>query len=279
MKYGLSMLAEIDAMLRGRRRILIASDYDGTLSAIANTPSEAHVTAAMFEVLRRVETSEGLTLVVLTGRSIEDIRRMLPLDIVFAGNHGLEIAGGGLCFEHEEARQLRPTIERACEALRSGLSRWPNAWVENKGLTATLHFRAVPRHSQRALLLAARQSLAQFGPELALRVGNRTLEVRPRVSWDKGRALGYIRRKAGPFDACICLGDERTDESMFQVNEEGLNIRVGGSAPTCAAHYLKDPTDVAILLSHIVDATVRIAQDVPPRAVPVGAALRIAPAR
>lgn len=254
MTHCLSVLAEMDAMLRGNGRILIASDFDGTLCAIARTPSEACVSGAMVEVLRRVTACESLELAVITGRSIADIRRSLPLDIVFAGNHGLEIAGRGLCFEHAEARRLRPAIESACETLRVALHEWPSAWVEDKGLTATLHFRAIAPHQHRALLLAARRSLAQYGPELALRVGNHALEVRPGVSWDKGKALRHIQANAGPFGACICLGDERTDESMFRVNERGLNIRVGGTASSCAAHYLENPDEAAILLSHIVDA-------------------------
>jgi trehalose-6-phosphatase len=73
MKYCLSTFPEIDAMLRGKGRILIASDFDSTLCPSADTPSDARVTAAMFEVLRRATACERLTLALIIGRSMADV--------------------------------------------------------------------------------------------------------------------------------------------------------------------------------------------------------------
>lgn len=253
MKYCLAALGEIDAMLRGAERVLIATDFDGTLCPIADSPAEVWVASATLEVLRRAAANPCLTLAVISGRGLEDVRRRLPLDIVFAGNHGLEISGGGLEFEHEEARQLRPAVAGACEALQQGMQKWSSAWVEDKGLSATLHFRKVDRRQHPALLFTARQCLRPFGAQLALRAGNRALEIRPRVAWDKGSALRFIQQTSGPFDLCVSLGDDRTDETMFRANGGALNIRVGAEKPSAATHYLRDTAEVAILLSHVVD--------------------------
>ncbi|HTW63477.1 MAG TPA: trehalose-phosphatase [Bryobacteraceae bacterium] len=253
MKYCLSVLSEIDSRLAGAARILVATDFDGTLCPIVETPSEARLAPATIEILRHVMACPQLTLAVISGRALADVRRRLPFDIVVAGNHGLELAGGGLDFEHAGARDLRPMLARACEALTALLRDWPAAWIEDKGLSATLHFRKVDPRNHNPLLFAARRALGGFGKQLALRAGKMALEVRPRVSWDKGSALGYIRENAGPFDACICLGDDQTDESMFRANPGGVNIRIGCSIGTAASHYLAGPNEVAILLSHIVD--------------------------
>jgi trehalose 6-phosphate phosphatase len=253
MKYCLSVLPEIDARLERAERVLIATDFDGTLCPIVDTPSEACLAPATIEILRHAMACPRLTLAVISGRALSDVRRRLPLDVIFAGNHGLELAGGGLDFEHAGAHQLRPSVAGACEALRSLLSNWPDAWIEDKGLTATLHFRKVDQRQHNPLLFAARRALGSFGTQLALRVGKMALEVRPRVQWDKGNALQYIREKAGPFQACICIGDDLTDESMFRENRDEVNIRIGCSRMTAATHYLARPNEVAILLSHIVD--------------------------
>ena len=253
MKYCLAVLAEVDAILRGSGRVLIASDFDGTLCPIAPTPSEVAVAPATLEILRRAAACPRLSLAVISGRELSDIRRRVPLEIVFAGNHGLEVSGRGIDFEHEGARQLRASLTGACEALGAVLREWPAAWIEDKGLSATLHFRQVQPHHDHALLFAARRALSAGGSQLALRVGNRALELRPKVPWEKGHALEYIREKAGPFEGCICLGDDTTDESMFRANRDQLNIRIGRSARTAATHYLQDPGEVTILLSHIVD--------------------------
>ena len=42
----------------------------------------------------------------------------LPFDIAFAGNHGLEIAGGGLDFEHPRLGSFDSAMPRVHEALR-----------------------------------------------------------------------------------------------------------------------------------------------------------------
>jgi trehalose 6-phosphate phosphatase len=253
MKYCLSVLPEIDARLEGSERVLIATDFDGTLCPIVETPSEAHLAPSTFEILRHAMACPRLTLAVISGRALEDVRRRVPLDIVFAGNHGLELDGGGITFEHTEARRLRPTVIGACEALADALRDWPAAHVEDKGLSATLHFRKVDRRQHSSLLFAARRALGTFGQQLALRAGKMALEVRPKVSWDKGNALEHIREKAGPFHACICIGDDQTDESMFRANRDGINIRVGTGRATAATHYLQGPGEVTILLSHIAD--------------------------
>lgn len=253
MKYCLSMLREVDTVLRGPGRVLIATDFDGTLCPIADTPSEVHLRPATLEILRHATTCPRLTMAVISGRALADIRHRLPLNMVFAGNHGLEIAGGGIIFEHDGARQVRPAVAGACEALTGLLPQWPAAWVEDKGLSATLHFRQVDQRHHNTLLHAARHCVGAFGPQLSLRVGKRALEVRPKVQWDKGSAFEYIRERAGPFDACICLGDDRTDESMFRANRGQLNVRIGCALGSAATHYLSDPTEAIILLSHIVD--------------------------
>ncbi len=253
MTYCLSALADIDKMLEEAQRVLIATDFDGTLCPIAQAPSEVHLAPATLEILRHLAACPRITLAVISGRGLEDVRRRLPLDVIFAGNHGLELSGCGFAFEHATARELRPSIAKACEILTEALCQWPPAWVEDKGLSATLHFRKVDPRYHNSLLLAARRALGVLGRDVALRVGRLALEIRPRVQWDKGSALEYIQERAGPFDACVCLGDDRTDESMFCANSGQLNIRVGRLTGSAATHYVTDPTEVAILLSHIVD--------------------------
>ncbi len=253
MNYCLSALAETDRRLRDAKRILLATDFDGTVCPIAEDPSAVRVAPSMNAILRQAAACSKLTLAVISGRALADIKRRLSFEIAIAGNHGLEITGAGLDFEHSGARQLRPTLAAACGALTGILHEWPAAWVEDKGLSATLHFRQVEERHHRSLLFKARRTLGAFGSQLALRVGKRALEVRPNVSWDKGSALRYIQREAGPFQACICLGDDRTDENMFRANEGQLNIRIGRDRATAATHYLTSPAEVAILISHIVD--------------------------
>lgn len=253
MKLGLSLLAAVDSILRRPGRILIASDFDGTLCPLVERPSDAVMAPSMAAVVNQILTFPRFTLAVITGRRLTDIEGRCPAGAVFAGNHGLEIRGANLHFEHEGARSLRPVIAESCEALQAATAPWPAAWVEDKDLTATLHFRKVQPIYRETLLYAARKTLGAFGPKIAMRAGRDALEIRPRVSWDKGSALGCIYEQVGSFDACITLGDDRTDESMFRAACCDVSVRVGCSRTTAASFCLSEPDDVSQLFSHIVE--------------------------
>lgn len=252
----ISIVRELHATL-GNGRLLIATDFDGTLCPIAETASRARLSPVAEQMLCAAAACDRIVPAVITGRSLADIRRWIPSGIVLAGNHGLEIAGRGLAFKHGGACELRPCIAGACDAFGPVVRHWPTAWIEDKRLSATLHFRKVHESHHKALRRMARQCLRPFGSRLALRAGKLAMEVRPSVRWDKGSAVEYIRQRTGAFAACVCIGDDATDETMFRANRDGLNIRVGRSSRTAATYRLQDPSEVATLLGHLVELCTR----------------------
>ena len=208
---------------------------------------------ALLDTLERAAMSQFLTVAVISGRAVGDLQSRLPLDIFFAGNHGLQITGRGLNYVHPGARQLRFSLSGACESLARIVHQWPGAWIENKGLSATLHFREVEPCHHAALLVAVGNALTGLGRHLDLSAGKLAVEIRPNVCWDKGSALRYIQNQAGPFDLCIGLGDDPGDEAMFRANYGQFNIRVGSVRLAGATHSLADPGEVAALLAKIVE--------------------------
>lgn len=250
-RYCLFNLSQLDEALAGAERILIAADFDGTLCAIAESPEHAVLTPAMAGILRTLRQSPRIVLAVISGRALADVALRVPYADIIAGNHGLEIRGDGIAFRHPEADLSRPCLERACNELRQLAERWPGAWVEDKQLTATLHFRKVDVAHHQELMRAARGRISQVSPALGMRAGRKALEIHPRVGWDKGSALQYIQLKTG-CGKCLAIGDDRTDEAMFRANSTGINVRIGSGNGTAAKHHLSDPAEVALLLAHIV---------------------------
>ena len=251
MKHYLSSLGAIEDAVCSAERILIACDFDGTLCPIESSPAAVQLPETAAECLRRLTESEGVTLAIISGRSLEDLSQRVPLDLICAGNHGLEIRCDGVIFKQAGAVHLEPQMRVACEALGDVVSGWPGAWVENKGLSATVHYRNLESPLTPSLLYSVRRKLAQLGGPFSYRAGKKAFELRPKVAWDKGSALRYIQERSGPFDLCICIGDDRTDESMFRANCGQLNIRVGCGRPSAATLYVSDPGETAILLDHV----------------------------
>jgi trehalose-phosphatase len=232
--------------------LLIATDFDGTLCPIAAAPAAITVPRRTQELLRDLAAADENTVAIVTGRALADIQNRLAIDAVFAGNHGLEISGRGLRFQHPAAQSAREMLSSICASLQVSLDCWEGAWIEDKGLTATVHYRRVREQDQNTVLLAVRAHMLRFEPMFGVRGGRKSIEIYPSVGWGKGDAVQYIREQLGLESAlCICLGDDETDESMFSAFADHICIRVTLDAPTRAPYYLDDCSEVSALLEHL----------------------------
>src|SRR5690606_23488960 len=78
-------------------RMLVAVDFDGTLTPIVAHPAGAMLPPRAREVLERLGARPDPDVAVVSGRALEDVRERSALDgIYYAGNHGMEIEGPGI---------------------------------------------------------------------------------------------------------------------------------------------------------------------------------------
>lgn len=120
-------------------------DYDGTLAPIVEDPAAAQMGPAMQHVLTALAQHPRYHLSIVSGRALADLRtRVGGKGLYLAGNHGLEIEGPGICYQHPEVWRLRPELDALAQAMKGDLEAIPGAWVEDKGLTLSVHFRRVP---------------------------------------------------------------------------------------------------------------------------------------
>src|SRR5262249_12058786 len=151
-----------------------------------------------------------------------------------------------------------PQLATLVQALRHDLQAVPGAWVEDKGLTLTVHMRRVPATEVPTVQYRVR-CLVQAAPEarrLTLRPGKAVVEVRPAVPWDKGTAVRWLleqwQRERPTQRGCpVYIGDDETDEDAFQaLGATGLGIVVGCERHHSAAHYaVASPAQVAQFLA------------------------------
>jgi trehalose 6-phosphate phosphatase len=252
MRHVLSELDSLDRALAGAERVFIATGFDGTLCPIAESPGGVMIPAAMQTILNRLIGSDRVVLAILSGRTLIDLMSRVPIPAIFGGDHGLEIRGPDVYLEHPEARRLRPLLTAACHDLKLAVARWAGAWVEEKNLTATVHFRRVDPVLRQSVARDVRHAMGRFGLNFGMRAGDRTIEVHPRVGWNKGAAVTWIRQKLRlQNDPCICIGRDPTDEAMFLANANQTNIRVGACGRTATKLYVSEPFEVGAVLSHI----------------------------
>ena len=79
---------------------------------------------------------------VISGRSVTNVKEMVGIEgITYAGNHGLEIIHpDGTRFSHPVPAELEARVAALLGRLQQECCQ-EGAWVENKGVLLTYHFR------------------------------------------------------------------------------------------------------------------------------------------
>lgn len=230
-------------------RVFLALDFDGTLAPIVGRPEDAALPAATASLLRVLAASEPVTLAIASGRAIPDLRRLVALDCFYIGNHGLEIEGPGLSFVHPDALLRRSMLHCACADLDAALGGLDGAFLERKGLSATVHFRQVDEDLHGRVRGAVFSAIRPYSACLGVVPARKALEIRPLVAWSKGAALQFVIERSGSArPLVICAGDDDTDETMFRADPEAISIHVGSDRETSAHYTLPGPAELASFL-------------------------------
>lgn len=244
----------------GRDRLAVLLDFDGTLAEITDRPDEARLDPGLRELLERLSHNPRVLVAVISGRALEDIRRRIGLEhILYAGNHGLELAGPGWTLAHDAAMEAQGLVGACCDRLSIRLRDVHGALVENKGLSASVHFRLVPGKQIEAVRRIVLEEIERVSAgRLEARGGKMVLEILPVLDWDKGRAARWLLEHAlgdGWEARCavVYVGDDSTDEDAFvALAENGITIRVSPHPqPTAARYQVRTVGDVGRLLEAI----------------------------
>ncbi len=100
-------LPEIASRIDRAESILLGLDFDGTLTPIRPRPEEVVLPEPVRAVLARLAGLPRVTLMIVSGRSLGDVASRVGLpQLIYAGNHGLEIRGPGLVFVEPTAALL-----------------------------------------------------------------------------------------------------------------------------------------------------------------------------
>jgi trehalose-phosphatase len=248
--------------------ILLGLDFDGTLAPIAPRPADAVLPPETVAILSSLAASEQVSVAILSGRSIASLKAKTSLDVIYCGNHGLEIEGPGISFLHEGATLLRNTLDLACWDLEAAFQGVCGVLVERKGLTATVHHRHAPAELDGWIEATVRLVLQPYSARLSIRAALESWEIRPSVAWNKGSALKLLAdRMATARLTVVCAGDDATDEDMFRVLPDAISIRVGASAPTGALYHVGGPPELLQFL-RFLESAVRAGPALPSRAAP-----------
>ena len=199
----------------------VLTDIDGTLAPIVPTPDMSEVSDEFKESLQRL-SSEYLLVAAISGRKTQDALGLIGLeDIVYFGNHGFEILRDGEVEVIPEALPYLERVEELEQLAREELAP-EGAFVEEKGITASVHYRNVPQEVGERCVEFVKGEGARLG--LRITIGRGVVEARPPIRADKGTAVRTLVEEYRPEKAMF-IGDDTTDLDAFRelekLREEG----------------------------------------------------------
>ena len=224
-------------------RVLLAFDYDGTLAPLVDDRAHAPMRTRTRALLRKL--CHRFRCAVISGRARQDVSRYLRSVTMFAvvGNHGMEPG--------PDRGSAQLAVRRWRGYLSSRLAAQPGVFIEDKGLSLTIHYR---RATQKRQALAAIGDAVGELSSARLIGGKDVVNVLPEGAPHKGLALENLRRRAGR-DTAIYVGDDQTDEDVFGYRAPWplLGIRVGRSRATSASYYIRGQEEIDLLLRALLD--------------------------
>lgn len=224
-------------------------DFDGTLSAIVETPDEARPATGAPEVLRFLAERFAVVAVV-SGRPASQLLEWLGPEVEIWGLHGAERVSAGEVKLSEDAASYAATMRQVLNEARAAAANGPEGvLVEDKGVVVGLHYRKARdrKEAERWLLeLAGNLSVAH---DLRVAPGRLVLELRPPVEFSKKAVVLRRTREAG-LRAVAFAGDDLVDlpgfDALDELSEAGLEtlrIAVGSEE---APRALMDRADIAV---------------------------------
>lgn len=229
--------------------IFLFLDYDGTLTPIVDSPEKAVMSEDMRSLIIRLK--EIISVAIVSGRSLDDLLNLVKIEkMIYAGNHGAEIWDGNKLVIGQQLTNSKQVLKKIINELKESLSSVQGAIVEDKGITASIHFRMVDDRDLCKLFDIFWSTADSYKGLFRITSGKKVLEIRPYGIWNKGDAVKWIWENFGKKRVPIYIGDDTTDEDAFKVIKgKGIGICIGRSLNT--DYYLKTQGEVKRLLKWI----------------------------
>lgn len=242
---ALSRLAETE-------HLLLALDFDGTLSPLINEPLEARMSSEARAAVEELLDAPDTTVALVSGRSMKDLRHIAEHSedsrLLLAGSHGVEywtpeagyaeLAGAADDIALRDQLYARARTEFADAA---------GVYVEPKTFGFGIHTRVADSETAERANTVVDALVSAQAPHWRRRTGHNIREFSFRHE-GKDTAVSNLRESTGAT-AVLFAGDDVTDEDAFaHLGPDDVGIRVG-AGPTAATMTVPGIPTLAAVLS------------------------------
>ncbi|MGA7203381.1 MAG: trehalose-phosphatase [Specibacter sp.] len=246
-------LAAAIARIAKTPHLLVALDFDGTMSPLVPRPEDARPLPASAAALAALAALPGTTTALVSGRALASLREVAtpPEPTLLVGSHGAEVWLGAGSPGLELTQSQAVALSWARALVESATAAHPGTSAELKPAGAVLHYRQASPEAGSAAAAELRAALAQE-PGIFVTEGKMVLEISV-VKANKGKSLAMLRTTTGAT-AMIFAGDDVTDEHGFEIlGKDDVGIKVG-TGTSAAAFRIDSPASLPAVLELLLAA-------------------------
>jgi trehalose 6-phosphate phosphatase len=246
--------AELTRWASEAQQVWLFLDYDGTLADFAPTPDTIVPDPEVIRLLERLTRQPGIRVTVLSGRRLEHVRLLLPLEGMFlAGTYGIELrTPTGEAIQRVNYNVIRPHLEAIKPEWTQIIGEREGFFLEDKGWALALHARFAQDQEAEGVLTQAMQAVSAELLEDDFRMlgGHKFLEIAPRLASKKETVAYFLDQYPLPEAHLIYIGDDDKDEEAFSLihAHRGAAIKVlqpsQAGSPTEADLFFESPAEV-----------------------------------
>jgi trehalose 6-phosphate synthase/phosphatase len=246
----------VHAYMQASRRLLVL-DYDGTLVPFADLPQRAAPPPDLIRLLSALAGDRRNTVALISGRRAQDLDRWFGTieSLWLVAEHGAELKpAGSSSWQSLRPQALAEWKSTVTPILEHFVDRTPGSFLEEKKYALVWHYRMTEPEFGEWLANELVSTLEAMLAETELRAlrGNKIVEVKP-VWANKGEAFERLLSARPESDFIFAVGDDRTDEDLFQRIPDGnWSVHVG-PGPTRAAFVVPDVRAVCALLEEFYE--------------------------
>jgi trehalose 6-phosphate synthase/phosphatase len=237
---------------KAAKKRLLFLDYDGTLAGFHNDPQKAGPDDGLYTLLDRLRDLDHTDTYIISGRDKDTFSKwFLAKKYNMIVEHGVWLSKNGEEFKLLE-NVKKDWMDKIRPVLESFMDRTPGSFIEEKNYSLAWHYRKTdPDFGQkRATELNTVLTSLIANDDLSVLNGNKVMEIKS-SNVNKGRAAMRMFAE-DDYDFVFAIGDDWTDEFMFQeLPEEAITVKVGRHK-TQARFYVDGIGNVRDLISRFI---------------------------
>ena len=231
------------------KKRLVILDYDGTLVEFNENPELAIPDKNLIDLIKKLNNQKDTYVVIVSGRDKKFLNRWLgEIPITLIAEHGH--------YERTDNNWIRKLkksnswMEDLIPLFETFTDRTPGTFIERKKNSLVWHYRKSDPELASDRVVEFKTVLSSLiSEELQILDLNKAIEI---ISVRINKGLSISRILKNNYDFIICIGDDISDEYMFDsLPDDSFSIKVGNKN-TSAKYYTQNAVEVRKLLKSII---------------------------